>query len=145
MDTIQYNRMARFLSILLLLVALLCSTLVQAITVYVKDYKYSNKYGGVTQERLRMSVQIGSYHGEVDGHTIYSRSKYCSKDGVFCIETFGADCRNYHMFKFYYGNRSVKINMYEEPDCNEWPVDSECKLCNKGELTFDKKGFTFDI
>ncbi|KAF9429680.1 hypothetical protein BGZ94_009894 [Podila epigama] len=137
--------MARSASTLLLLVALLCSAVVQATTVYVRYYDYSNTIGGVTRERHRVQVQIEGYHGELSGSITFGRSKYCSKDGVFCAEALGADCNYNHRFKFYYANRSTEVDFREKPSCDFWPKDPQCKTCNKGELSFRKKNFAFNI
>ncbi|KAF9399580.1 hypothetical protein BGZ94_005696 [Podila epigama] len=138
--------MAHFASTFLLLVALVCSALVQATTVYVKYYDYSNTIGGLTQERFRMEVQIDGYHGELSGRSVASnRNKYCSKDGVFCVEAAIVSCNSNHRFTFYYAHRSNTIDMGQKPSCDYWFKDPQCKVCNKGELSFIGKDFTFQI
>ncbi|KAF9429681.1 hypothetical protein BGZ94_009895, partial [Podila epigama] len=141
--------MARFASTLLLLIALLCSALVQATTVYVKNYAYSNTIGGFTRENFRMAVQIEGYHGELSGSTSNGRDKYCSNDNMFCVEAATASYNSNHRFKFYYGTRygtrSITIDMGQKPTCNTWPKDPSCKVCNSGELSFVGSDFTFNI
>ncbi|KAF9430379.1 hypothetical protein BGZ94_007117 [Podila epigama] len=138
--------MARFASTLLLLVALLSSALVQAVAVYVKYYDYSNTIGGLPQERFRVKVQIGSYQGEVDGHTVAnSKIRYCSNDAVFCVKALSTSCNNEHSFTFYYAHTSKDVNMGQNPSCDYWPKDRQCKVCNNGELSFISKGFSFEF
>ncbi|KAF9425323.1 hypothetical protein BGZ94_007653 [Podila epigama] len=140
-----HSTMARSASVFLLLVALLCSALAQAATVYVKNYNYSNTIGGVTRDKYKMAVQIEGYHGELSGSTSNGRKKYCSNDGVFCVKAVSPSCNSNHAFKFYYGNRSTTINMDQKPTCNTWPKEPGCKTCNTGELSFNGSGFTFNI
>ena len=137
--------MSRFPSILLFFIAVLCSALVDATTVNVWYYNYENTIGGLTQERFRMEVGINGYNGKVSGTKIASRGKHCSDDGVFCVEAVAVDCKYNHQFNFYYANRKKMIDMGQKPNCDFWPKDPMCKVCNKGTLYFEGKDFTFEF
>ncbi|KAG0347695.1 hypothetical protein BG004_007178 [Podila humilis] len=139
------DEMSRIPSLLLFLIVVLCTALVDATTVYVRYYDYENTIGGVTQETFRMDVTIASYSGSVHGTKIASKGKHCSKDGTFCVEAAAADCNYKHQFTFYYANRQKTIDMGEKPDCDFWPKDFMCKVCNSGTLTFVGKDFTFEF
>ncbi|KAG0347697.1 hypothetical protein BG004_007180 [Podila humilis] len=137
--------MSRIPSLLLFLIVVLCTALVDATTVYVRYYNYENTIGGITQERYRMSVTIDSYNGDIDGHKVAGRGKHCSNDGNICVKVAGADCKYNHQFTFYYANRQNTIDMGVKPDCDFWPKDPQCKVCNRGSLSFIGKDFTFEI
>ncbi|KAG0347696.1 hypothetical protein BG004_007179 [Podila humilis] len=137
--------MSRIPSLLLFLIVVLCTALVDATTVYVRYYNYDNTIGGVTQERYRMDVTIGSYQGSIDGHKVASRGQHCSSDGNICVKVAGVNCNSNHRFTFYYANRQNTIDMGEKPACDYWPKDPQCKVCNKGTLSFIGKDFTFEV